>query len=651
MSADEPPRLILPGEFTDPNGLVRLTPGIESLRGNERAAIEAVGASYGHQVVLMTQPPSFFDDVYVYATHREVHEFVFKPGMSELFGVDERTTADVIELVRTLPFEPAMRYAASIQRSLRFGYVNAEWQRRLVFDVYGTSAVGVACMLYLRSRDRVAIFTEQQLFALQRLLVLHASDELADDLSPEQYDNIRLALFYIPGTVLQDEVGDPEPEYVSDPYWLRRFVSLGSFAAANNVKHDLARTHRLYSVIAESRVARNHIDYCPIDEWLRDSYELSFLELQALGTALLFGSKIIVNGEMPVTVRRDYFAAASCRDRLDGGLRALVADRDWYRTQFSKSPEDPRRAAFEIQPFLRRPGLRQTDGSVVTVAPRAMSSWLSATGTYYRLFDLVRADEQARLRFTRFNGFLEESYARLLVHAAHPNQRSRRLVGAAGRVYGEVTYLKRKNEFKTPDVIIDAGTDLVLIEVTAKRLTEKSVVEADADSVVRDVQMMIIKKMKQLGDRLRDMFEDPSRVPMLDLKNVRRVWPIIVSSEGIFHSPSVWGYTSDVGGAALTFTREEVSASVQPHILLDLEELEILMGLVSEGHDLVGLLERKVSDTWRQLHFKSLVSRELASKWSGSPKFIDGEVRRALKPAVRMHRVEASSVSSEPRAA
>jgi hypothetical protein len=558
----------------------------------------------------------------------------------------------VVELVRALPFEPAMRFAAGVQRALRFGYVNAAWQRYLAANVYGATPIAGACELFLRSRDRAAIFSEQQLFSLQRMLVLHASDAEAEDLTTEQYADLRSALLYIPGTVLQDEVDERAPEYVSDAYWLRHFVSLGSFAAAGNLKHDLARAHRLYEVIAKSRRARRHPDYCPLDGWLREEYRLSFLELQALGIALLAGSKVIAEGEIPLTVTSQYFGSASFGDRVEGGLAALVADRKWYRKQFSLSPEDARRAAFEVQPFLRRPGLRQADGSVVTVAPRAISAWLSATGAYYRFFDIARSKgDDARLRFTRFNGFLEEAYARQLVQAAHPDQRRRRLVQSSGRVYGEITYTKKKNELKTSDVMIDLGTDLVLIEMTAKRLTEKSVVEADADAVRSDVQMMIIKKMGQVGRVIRDIFEDPSRVPMLDLAHVERVWPIIVSSEGIFHSPSVWGYTLNEGGEALRPTREQVPASVQSHILLDLEELELLMGLVADEYDVLELLRRKTYTLWRERDLKTLLSEEWAHRWSGSPRFVDGELRRAMRPLIRMYRQGAASATAESQRA
>ena len=51
---------------------------------------------------------------------------------------------------------------------------------------------------------------------------------------------------------------------------------------------------------------------------------------------------------------------------------AFAADREWFRNEFRRSTETKRRIAFETHPFLRRPGLVQSDATVLIVAPRAI---------------------------------------------------------------------------------------------------------------------------------------------------------------------------------------------------------------------------------------------------------------------------------------
>jgi len=95
--------------------------------------------------------------------------------------------------VKTLPFEPAMRFLASVQKGLALARRDRFGQLQLVRAVYGDSPIAAAGALFLRANGRGAIFSEQQLFALQRLLVLHARDEPAGDLTREENLSLRLA--------------------------------------------------------------------------------------------------------------------------------------------------------------------------------------------------------------------------------------------------------------------------------------------------------------------------------------------------------------------------------------------------------------------------------------------------------------------------
>ena len=238
---------------------------------------------------------------------------------------------------------------------------------------------------------------------------------------------------------LEDSLETEAPESIADERWLRFFVGNGGFAANGWLKHDMARAHRMYEVIAGSNHAKKkgYPDYCPLAEWLQDEYKMSFAELQAFGLVIHAGSRTIFQDGAPLAVTPSYFATTAFADRVDDGFRAFAADRAWFREEFKRSGENPRRAAFEIQPFLRRPGLLLRSGNVLVVAPRAIEAWLSANGTYYRLLDIARDKGDAtRERFTRFNGAIHEIYVRQLAHIAYPYPKRRGLIGV-GKVYGE----------------------------------------------------------------------------------------------------------------------------------------------------------------------------------------------------------------------
>jgi hypothetical protein len=648
--------MFVPGEFVEPNGLVRLSriggPGVPAREAEIVRGILGAGPA-----VAIASPPSFFDQVHVFMTHQELFQYLPQTkAFAAVTGVAEGSVDDIIELLQGIPFLPAMRFTASVQKIVGSQSREKDLQRRLLYGIYG-DVIGRAGDCFLNAHPNGVVFFEQQLFALQRLLVLHASEEDAPALTEEQQAHLKLALMYTPGTLLgtDDDLADAS-DRAADERWLRYFVGNGGFVAHGSLLHELARAHYMYEVLAKSRLVHDHHDYCPIDEWLVEAHGMTFVELQAFGFVMLAGSKLQFDEEPPVAIRPDYFNNTAFEGRTDEGFTAFAASREWLREQFQRSTETPRRIAFETHPFLRRPGLIQEDGTVLVIAPRAVHGWLGSSGTYYRLFDHVRENDDLRLQFTRFNGLLQEHYARHLMHVGHPDRTGYSGIKAAGAVYSPRTYRRRKGEenLETSDVVVDLLLDLVLIEVTAGRLTERSLVEADAKSVRDDLEKMVIKKMRQSGRVIGDIFDDPTRFPEIDLSMVERVWPIIVSGDGLFQNPSLWEYTNKQAGKSLQFDHERVHATVKPVVILDLEELEILYGMIADGLSFIEILETKTSDLWLHRDFKAMADEVFRRRWNGRPKFIADENRRAfvaIRRAVALQNVTGGPAIETPHAA
>jgi hypothetical protein len=649
--------MFVPGHFLEPSGLVRLSgigaPGPPQAPAREAELVRGIlGAG---PAVAIASPPSFFDQVHVFMTHQELFNYMEATKAYALLGAAlEKTVDDIVDLIKDIPFYPAMRYAASLQKVVGFRGRDPDVQRLLLHSVYG-GVIGEGGECFLRAHANGVVIFEQQLFALQRLLVLHASEEEADGLTPQQEAHLKMALLYIPGTLLgpDDDVTEA-PEYVADERWLRYFVGNGGFVAHGSLMHELARAHRMYEVLAKSRLVRDHHDFCPLEEWLLEAYRMTFVELQAFGFVMLAGSKLQLDDERQVAILPDYFNNTAFESRTEDGFSAFAADRTWLREQFQRSTETPRRIAFETHPFLRRPGLIQNDGSILITAPRAIHGWLGTSGTYYRVFNLVREDDELREKFTRFNGLLQEHCARHLMHVAHPDKSRYATIKAAGTVYGPRTYRRRKGEdnLETSDVAVDLILDLVLFEVTASRLTERSLVEADAESVLADLEKMVIKKMRQLGRVIGDVFDVPSRFPEVDLALVERVWPIVVSGDGLFQNPSLWEYANEKAGKRFKFDR--VDATVKPVVILDLEEIEILYGMIASGISLVEILEMKTSDLWKHRDFKAMADAAFSHRWNGQPKFVADEyarASRAIRDAIGLRQDPNGPVLEKPKAA
>jgi hypothetical protein len=81
----------------------------------------------------------------------------------------------------------------------------------------------------------------------------------------------------------------------------------------------------------------------------------------------------------------------------------------------------------------------------------------------------------------------------------------------------------------------------------------------------------------------------------MDLSRIERIWPIVVSAGAIVQNGLVWHHVREKTTELLE------QAKVQPPTLLDLEDLEQLLGLVESGHDICALLAGKTTGPYRDL--------------------------------------------------
>lgn len=594
--------------------------------------------------IAFTKTPTFFDQLWPYVTATELVQVMFDDLPLGLIDQPVLDRNRIIEIVRKTPFEPAMRLMVWLQRRIYLHGLEPTEQLETMTQLCGREFAQAGAKLFAASPRR-ALFSEEQTFMMQRLLLLHATERATEDLTTPETARLVWALLWIPDVMLDPELAADlrrSAGGIDDEMLLRFFVAHGGLAGHPAFRHEMARAHHLYAVIADSLAARRHRDYCPIDDWLRAAYGLGFVELQALGFAFFARSNVGDRADAQLRFTDDdYFRGTAIAGRYAQALPAIAATREWFQAEFSASSRSGR-AGKEIQPFLRRPALLQRDGKMVVVGARALESWLGSTGAYYRIFDVARARSKDDMeRFRRFNGFLQERYFRHLTHTAHPHLRRRTRHGAAGRVHGETTYKTSKGERKTSDVAVDLGLDLVLVEVTSSRVTTKSLVDGDVNAIVRDLTKVILANMVQLDRVVRDLVAGRAKLPEVDIDHVARIWPIIVSPDSLFHSPSLWAWCASSGGHLLQTPAGE-TREIQPLVLLDAEEYEILMSIVADGSPLVGVLGEKTSLLWRERDFKSYV---LDRNLDGGPDlpFMREELIRSQKALVRVLRGASST--------
>jgi hypothetical protein len=302
--------------------------------------------------------------------------------------------------------------------------------------------------------------------------------------------------------------------------------------------------------------------------------------------------------------------------RKDAVLEAITAPREWYVERFAAAEPTAMDVAWRRAPFEQRPFLRWGAGHLLLLSPRALLSWLGE-GFSHRVFACAeRRGEQVKQRYMRYYGQLVEAYSLELAESSFDAPEPMR------RVHGEQRYGKGGGK-KTSDIAIDSSPDLVLFEVGAGRLKESSRVLARWEDVESDLKKLVLVRMKKLDGVIDALQADEATLPNISSETLREIWPVIVTAGGVIQSEILWDYIEEHREGMLEQPR------VQPLTLLDLDDFELLMGLVEAGASLVDVLRRKNGSRFRRFDLEKWIEQDSSAPREQRPALMErrmGEV-------------------------
>jgi hypothetical protein len=377
---------------------------------------------------------------------------------------------------------------------------------------------------------------------------------------------------------------------------LAYMMQAGAYYERPALLNTFARSFNLFIERARS----NDEHAVSLDEWSVADYKTTLEEQLAGGFGYSAVAHVLDKEPNGQTVLLDsrVLTNTALRDREEDIARVLTADRVWFREQFAKGDQSVRDIAWEVTPFLRRPFLRLTDGRLVLVSPGAINYWVGQ-GFYDRLRESAKSRKTKQndtlSAFGSYYGDLVERYALDLIRSVYP----------ADRVHGEVRYGKGGG-LRTPDVAIHHGSNLILIEVRSGVLSPWFRTSGELDEFQKQLDRLVISKINQLGRRLADLKRGTGKIPGVDPGSVARVWPVLTTAS-LTQSEFLYDWVQTQLPAAF---RED---DVRPLIVLDIEDLEILMGLVEDGRDLVEMFESWQTGPYPKLGLKRFAIEELGA--------------------------------------
>ena len=385
----------------------------------------------------------------------------------------------------------------------------------------------------------------------------------------------------------------PAPRDDTPPDW-RAWTSFFAQSAAwyhePHILEAIARTYTAFAEIASAPELSGHPARSEVDERLRAVYGLDLTEQLGAGLACAAISRAVdpdIDLRARPHIEPGFLSNGLLADKEPEVIGLVSASREQLRAGLLAAGDTAHHIGWDHSVLERYPFVRLPDGRMRLTSPRALVAWMTR-GLHYRLLDAAGTGlppgpgRQARGRFLTFAGALGEDYVRRLAAAS-----LRQAVKAgAVRVHGEVEFHVGKHRRDSPDLAVDAATDLILMEVYSGRMSLAARTGADPSVMEAFVDRSTAGKLLELADRIRDVLAGDLRYEGMELRNVRRIFPVLtLAGDTIAQTPLVWGHLRDTAPRAFID-----DPRVQPPMICDLDDLEPLLALAEEGHHFPDLL-------------------------------------------------------------
>ncbi len=467
-------------------------------------------------------------------------------------GLSPLTYEQVLRNLRTVPFEPAMVHISALAAEVFHHSDDADFQLDLARELYDDEQLLTRLHWFVESEPGMLVFDERYLTVLQRLLVEHAAPTGGQQgLTAQHTSTLLTALIAIPGIVTSKAPDEPlqggsEDEQLDD--WTAFVVQGGAYYEKPDLADAIARAYALYRELPDDSQLAGHPDACPLEDWMRSDYGVGLSEQLAAGFAAAIVSKAVqpdvgLRGRK-LGLQPGWLGNGPLGEQELQLTAGFSATRDELRGAFAHAGTTPEHVSWDRAPFEQRPFLRLEDGRLFLISPRMIFSWFTA-GVYYRLLDAAnnrpRLDRPAKTLLTRFTGFVGALSEEYVVRVT-----SEALVNASAdgtKVHGDVEYIVDGDAKRSPDIAINDGEDLVLVEVFSGRLPRLARVLADDPQISGALGKAVIEKLLKLSRATADVLDGRVPYPDLDLGAVRRVWPVLVlTGGGIVQLPVLWRY-------------------------------------------------------------------------------------------------------------
>lgn len=544
-------------------------------------------------------------------TERSSESQALARASADALGLPALSLAELREVARRVPFEWGFIGVSLLSARLWEIWMNGRAQLALMQEVYGDVPLIHRYKTFLAKWPTGVLLSQQQLYAAQRLLIQEAREASYDEEVSED-EEAALSTLMLHSADLVDRAHGPLTPDKADLIDVVAFIVQSAAVSARPAPvNEFGRFFDIFGTrareLSDPRV--------PLDEWAKRDVGLALEEQLAGGFGFSSMATPVIDGSVRLRILEpNVLQNTKIADAEPRVVDALSAPRHWYQERFAKGDQSERDVVWELHPFLRRPFLQLASGKLVLSSRAAMSDWIGF-GIYDRLRETAKTEpaEKGKMLdlFGQVYGNLVEGYALDVVRSVFPR----------GTVFGDQPY---GEGLATPDIAINLGDDLVLIEVRSGFLSPWFRTSGDIDEFRTQLDRLVLAKLRQLSDRILDFKAGKAPIPSVDHTKVRRIWPILITASMMI-TEHFWALIDDQIPDGLQ------GDGVQQVVIGDVQDLELLMALVEEGRDVIALLEARQSTSYGTLELTRWILEEEGASPTSRPTLVRRNWERAVE--------------------
>lgn len=403
-------------------------------------------------------------------------------------------------------------------------------------------------------RDRLhgrILYTPQGLLSVWKWLLAYGDkNKLSDGVDIERGLRIIIHLCMIISDYLYDD-----DSLIGVEYELLRNLA---FNSKEDLRSSISRARCIYKEIAQNKFLFDEKEYLDFNTDFCKHYGYSLEEYLALifGLFALFLKKKC-KFDLDWNKNLDkIFSNTALSNEASEILNPLILNFDEAQ-QWALNTID---APWDFLLFQQKPLFQLSDGTFYPIMPKLLYDQFFL-GLYYKIRNCYSKNDQ---RFLSFFGRPFESYVSMLI------QESVKTSTLPYEVIPEFKYDKGEGK-RSPDVILRLGNKLLVVESKSRKMTVDSLVGNDPTVVDKDMNRMVIGPLKQLHDRLIELF---TLKKPFDFSDVTEIYLMVVTL-GDF--PTLPPFEEKI----LLELQQHFKLNIKSYFHLEIEEFEMFCHLIS----------------------------------------------------------------------